>query len=524
MQLSGAALAAPVTMEGILAQGVGQDPDETALISLETSWTWQELDEDSSRLAGNLLDLGLEPGDRVAVLLPNRCAVVVIYLACLKAGLVATPLSYRYAAPEIDRALKVSEAKILISHRERADDLAAAQEVANLPLGTIGYGQGSLGGLRFETLIEQEPKQQSFPELPDEALAFLFFASSGGKTPRGIAHSRASVGWALASLMQGYALEEEDVVMTASALSHSGGMTLALASLAAGARVAIARNLDGDELLPLLRAERPTVTWMLPAALNRLLRDHEASARDFASLRLVLAGGDRVPDALAQRLESQIGLPLCQSYGFTQASCAALNLPTQQGPSNCIGALMPGCAAEIRDEAGAPLPPHREGHLWVTSKGVMQGYWHHPKASAAAVQEGWLDSGTRAKADAQGRLWLAGPQQQIVVHDFSSIAAKEVEAVLAKHPAVAAAGVVGLLDLLHGETLRAFVTLAENAEPVSEHDLIAYTRARIRFRAPEEIVFLDELPLDDEGEADHDLLKQLAERGWQSAARLDARP
>ncbi|GAB5468600.1 MAG: long-chain fatty acid--CoA ligase [Rhodospirillales bacterium] len=518
MQLSGAALANPIDVQGLLDAGLERHPDETALISLETSWTWQELAEDSTRLAGNLLDLGLETGDRVALLMPNRCAVVVIYLACLKAGLVATPLSYRYAAPEIDRALTVSGARILLSHRERAADLAASTQVAELDLGTVGYGQGSLPGTRFETLIEQEPKTTDFPSPAEEDTAFVFFASSGSSTPRGIAHSRRSVGWALAGLIAGYGLGPDEVLMTASALSHSGGMTLALASLAAGTRVAIARNLDGDELLPLLRAERPTLAWMLPAAMARLQRDHEASAKDFAALRLVLAGGDHIPAEQEQAFQALTGLPIRQSYGLTEASCAALNLPTLDLPPGSIGGLMPGCKAEIRDPIGQALGPGQEGHLWVTSPGRMLGYWQHPKASAAALQEGWLDSGDRATADDEGRLWLSGQKQQVIVHDFSSIAAKEVEAALTQHVAVSGAGVVGLLDLLHGETLRAFVTLEEGAEPTSEQELIAFARSKIGYRAPEEIVFVEELPQDGLGQTDRGLLKRLAESGWQGAA------
>lgn len=165
MALSGPSLAMPVDVSRLLDKGLAGDPDDTALISLETSWTWRELSEDSTRLAGNLLDLGLSPGDRAASLMPNRCALLVFYLACLKAGLVATPLNYRSTATEIDRMLEISGASVLLAHRERAEDLAASPRVEALPYGIVGFGQGALAGARFDDFIEQEPETEDFPAL-----------------------------------------------------------------------------------------------------------------------------------------------------------------------------------------------------------------------------------------------------------------------------------------------------------------------------------------------------------------------
>ena len=121
---------------GLVRAGLDADPDGLALISADTRWTWRTLDDLSDRLAVGLLGLGLKPGDRVASLMPNRPALVVHYLACFKAGLVATPLNYRYMAPEIDHALAVSEARALLAHVEREEDLAASQLARQLPLGT----------------------------------------------------------------------------------------------------------------------------------------------------------------------------------------------------------------------------------------------------------------------------------------------------------------------------------------------------------------------------------------------------
>ena len=131
--LAGPSVKAPVNIGDLLRPGLDADPDGLALISVDTRWTWRTLDRLSDRLAQNLLGLGLEPGDRVASLMPNRPALIVHYLACFKAGLVATPLNYRYMAPEIDHALAVSGARALFAHVEREEDLAASRLAERSP-------------------------------------------------------------------------------------------------------------------------------------------------------------------------------------------------------------------------------------------------------------------------------------------------------------------------------------------------------------------------------------------------------
>jgi len=176
MQHSGPALESPVQLSKLLQVGLKDRPNEPALISLEDIWSWSELEQASNRLAANYLALGLKPGDRVASLMPNRSALMVHYLACFKAGLVATPLNYRYTPIEIDHALTVSEAKIILAHAERAADLTASK-ASSLPLGVITYGGETGKGTRFEDLIKTEAPAAALPEPKPDAPAAIFFTS-----------------------------------------------------------------------------------------------------------------------------------------------------------------------------------------------------------------------------------------------------------------------------------------------------------------------------------------------------------
>jgi acyl-CoA synthetase (AMP-forming)/AMP-acid ligase II len=163
MPLSGPPLEKPIDVRNVLNRALACKPDEVALLSAEGGCTWRELDRASDRLAANMFQLGVRKGDRVASLMPNRNALVIHYLACLKAGFVATPLDYRYMPPEIDHALEVTDATVLLAHAERDENLAGSQRVDRLPLGVIAYGAGDGRRPSLEELLERTPRQ---PELP----------------------------------------------------------------------------------------------------------------------------------------------------------------------------------------------------------------------------------------------------------------------------------------------------------------------------------------------------------------------
>ncbi|MGH2883191.1 MAG: AMP-binding protein, partial [Solirubrobacteraceae bacterium] len=250
----------------LLRAGLDANPDGLALISVDTRWTWPTLDGLSDRLAVGLLGLGLNPGDRVASLMPNRPALVVHYLACFKAGLVATPLNYRYTAREIDHALTVSEARALLAHVEREEDLAASRLVRQLPLGIITYAGGNSGRQAFEELIEGAPPTSQLPFPPAAAPAMIFFTSGSTGLAKGVTHTHETLGWMLTSAAAGLELSTKDLLLAGSSLSHIGAFYTSFAALSAGAGAIVARTFDADELLPLLREDVPTVLSMLPSA------------------------------------------------------------------------------------------------------------------------------------------------------------------------------------------------------------------------------------------------------------------
>ncbi|MEO1193043.1 MAG: class I adenylate-forming enzyme family protein [Pseudomonadota bacterium] len=500
----------PLEPARILQPGLTLKPDAEALVSLRARWTWRALDEASSRLAGSYLEMGLKPGDPVASLMPNRSELMLHYLACLKAGLVATPLNYRYRMLEVDHALQVSDARILLVHDERREELAQSRLVGALPLGTIGYSDDWMDSEGPFADLVKRPLQRDLPAPPADAPAVIFFTSGSTGPAKGVTHSHRTLGWNCASVIQGYALTADDVTLPGSFISHIGGYLTSLAALGAGARVLEARRFDPGEILPLIREERPTVLSMVPVALFELVLEPGITKADLASTRLFVAGGDKTVHQLYQAFMELAPVPVAESYGMTEIGFATVNRSNDLAFEGSVGQAMPGYAFDIRDDGGRPVPVGQPGNLWVKSPGTTLGYWNDAAATAQVLQDGWFDTGDLLRVDETGFYWFHGRKKQIIVHDASNICPQEVEEALLDHPSVAKSGVVGVHDLVHGENVQAYVSLHPGAEVPRASDLIAFARERVGYKAPEEVVILDDLPLNPTGKVDRVTLKRMA--------------
>src|SRR3984885_2259625 len=507
MLIDGHPLAAPCApLNDLLRVGLEAAPEEIALVSAERSLGWHELEAETARLAGGYRGIGLEPGDRLASLMPNRIDLVVHYLACFRAGLIATPLNYRYTHREIDHPLAVSGARALLAHAERAEDVGASELVPGLDLGTVDYDDER----GFAALLESAPLQTG-EEADPASPAVIFFTSGSTGPAKGVTHTRESLRWMIASAAAAFGLEASDSFLPGSSMSHIGSFLWALSTLSVGGRVVVAGTTDGHELLPLLREHQPTVLAMIPAALSALIRDHDLQPGDFGSLRICRAGSDKVPTELLHEFAAAACFPIVEGYGMTEVGLATLNPPSGDIKQGSIGPPIDGYSIAVRDEEGDPVGAEAVGRIWIRTRSQMSGYWEAPAATAEVVLDGWLDSGDLARADEDGYLWFFGRKKQVIVHDGSNVSPLEVEGALVEHPAIALAGVVGVHDTVHGENVRAYVTLREGAERPSSADLIVFCRERVGYKAPEEILFLEEMPLNPTGKIDRVGLKRMAE-------------
>jgi long-chain acyl-CoA synthetase len=511
MPYSGPPLTPPVYPQVLRNTGLTSHPDTDALISAGRRWSWLQLDDAATRLGAQYLKLGLKPGDRIASLMPNRTALVIHYLACFKTGLVATPLNYRYAAPEIDHALSVSGASIILAHAERHEDLAASKEVAKLPLGIISYNPTDDKHPSFYELVDSAssyPLPDFAPPHRDDPAAIFFTSGSTGK-PKGVTHSNETLGWMLAGTARAFQLQAGDIMLPGSSMSHIGSFLFGLSAVSAGVPIVVPRTIDADEIIPLLKNERPTVLAMLPAALIALVRDHNATPDLFSSLRVCHAGGDKVSAELEKEFIAVAGMPIDEGYGMTEVGIASISPPDGEIRIGSIGQAVPGSTLSVRDEDHNEVPVGTDGRVWVKTRGSTVGYWKNPEATEEVYRDGWLDSGDVMTADPDGYFHFKGRKKQIIVHDSSNICPQEVEEALCDHDDVALAGVIGIHDPVHGENVRAYVTIKEGKDVPTAQELIQFARERVGYKAPEEIIILHDMPMTASGKVDRTALKAL---------------
>lgn len=495
--------------------GLPDRADEVAIRTADEALTWAELDRRAGNLCAAYLELGLRPGDRLASLMPNRVELAVHYLAALRAGLVLTPLNYRYTHREIDHALEVSEARMIVAHVERSEDLKRSERVPGLDLGVVFFADGDASGdggdSRLESLISRPAAPPDLPDPDPGDPAAIFFTSGSTGPAKGVTHSHETLRRMVTSAAAAFELSADDTFLPASSMSHIGSFLWTLMTLSRGAKVVIARTFDAHELLPLLRDHEPTVMAILPAALSALIHDHDLEPRDFSCLRTCRAGSDAVSTELLTEFAELAGFPIDEGYGMTEVGLCTLNPPSGPIKQGSIGPPIPDYAVEVRDDDGSPTPAGTVGRIWIKTPARMVGYWNAEEATSEVISDGWLDSGDLAHADEDGYLWFFGRKKQVIVHDGSNISPLEVEGALLEHPAVALAGVVGIHDVVHGENVRAYVTLAEGVERPTAAELIEFARERVGYKAPEEIVVLDEMPLNPTGKIDRVGLKRMAE-------------
>ncbi|MEM7446583.1 MAG: AMP-binding protein, partial [Pseudomonadota bacterium] len=325
MPFYGPSLPHSAALSDLLAPGLAAKPDEIALISGNRRWTWRELQRDIDALASGLTTLGLNRGDRIASLMPNQGELLLFYLACHKAGLIVTPLNYRYTPPEIDYALGLSGAAALCVGAERSADVEASALARTLPKGLICFG-GPIGDApRFEDLVASGTPTADLPTPDINDPALIFFTSGSTGKPKGVTHSYSSFGCMAASFAGALDLSQDDIVLPGGSIAHIGSLSTAFAAFFAGATVVIPHSFDAATILSALRQHRPTILLMIPAAFVAMERDPDTTHEDFSSLRICVTGGDKFPANVAKEFADKTGVLIQETYGLTEGADCLFN-------------------------------------------------------------------------------------------------------------------------------------------------------------------------------------------------------
>lgn len=466
----------------------------------------------TDNVAGQLLAAGVRPGDRIGLHLPNSPELALSYLGCFKVGAIAVPINTRLKGREIDYILRHSAAVGYIGQPDLYREVAGLRnEWTDLRIWYLsGDGQPGEGVRRFEDLLHPSPSPVSLPTPLPEQTAVLIYTSGTTAHPKGVTHSHETL-TQLARTMVGLGLDENQVTVVTSSMAHILGFAMVfLAGLLNGATVVLLPQIDPQAVLRAFERHRCTYMCGLPTFFHAVAQTQSATPHDVSSGRHFLCGGDSVSPALQEAFARAMSRGVCEAYGSTEAVPLTHNR-TGHARVGSIGQATNGVRIRLLDSADRDVAPGEVGEICIQSAALMTGYWNDPKATAAAIRDGWFHTGDLARCDADGFYWFAGRAKQIIIRGGSNISPQEVEAVLVEHPMVREAAVIGRPDAAWGEIVVAYVTL-KNGHGLTEAELIDFARARMAaYKTPEQIVFRDTLPKTATGKLDRRALRE-AER------------
>lgn len=490
------------TLPELLARAAAAAPDAPALRYRDERLSYGDWERAAARLAGAMAARGVRRGDVVALLLPSTPLYPVAYLAAARLGAVTTGINVRYRRAELAHILERAEPRLLIAvDRWHGADFRAMcpTDVATVWLDAAEIRGGTLP--LVERLAAGTPPPPSAEIAADDPVAIVFTSGTTGK-PKGAWYAHRNLA-ALAAI---------------EARRHAGGMALRRVHLAAGlsfahvgtmARMAVQigsltdllihDGFDPGAVLEAIERERLTHLGAFPTQAVMLLEHPDRPRRDLSSLRTVLLGGAPASPELIRQVQDTLNVRVEVRYSSTEVGIATSSLPGDPPDvlATTVGVATPGVELRVADAAGRPLPAGEPGEVLIRSPATMRGYWRDPEATAAAIDaEGWIHTGDLGALDADGHLRLRGRRSEMYIRGGFNVYPAEIEDLLARHPRVARAAVVGVPHDRLGEIGWAFVVPRDPAAPPTLAELRDFVGAELAsFKRPDGLTVLAELPL-----------------------------
>jgi acyl-CoA synthetase (AMP-forming)/AMP-acid ligase II len=442
--------------------------------------TWRQIAARARSLAAALDDLGVGRGERVAVVSPNSARLLTTLFGVSGWGRVVVPINFRLNADEVRYIVGHSGASVLLVDPELDEALAGVTAPHRLVLGADTDEALFLG--------DREPAPWTDPD--EDATASINYTSGTTARPKGVELTHRNLVLNAMTLGWQTGVDDRDVYLWAVPMFHCNGWGLVYAVTGMGGRHVILRKVDGAEILR--RVDRHGVTFLggAPAVVNTVLAAAPAADSRLSGVPgqgrvRMIVGGAPPPTATIERVETRLGWELIQAYGLTETS-PVLTLNRRRAEWDRLGSA--GRAVEL-GRAGPPalgvrLRVGAGGEIQARSNHVFAGYWQQPEATADALAGGWFHTGDGGTIDAGGYVTISDRRKDVIITGGENVSSIEVEDVLARHPAVAEAAVIGVPDARWGETVKGIVVLRPGTS-ASEADLIAHCRAHLaHYKAP----------------------------------------
>ena len=468
------------------------------------------LREQALRLAGGLRELGVKPGDRVVVTMPNMAEVGVAYAALWRIGAVITPAMFLLTDTEVRHIFEDSEATAVITSPEILPKVQLAAAGVETLKWIITTGDAPEGAIAFSE-VEQGAPFESIEPVDDSALAALMY--TGGTTGRskGVMLSHENLWFCGHSSWEtGY---DPGIVRTLVPLplAHAFGLIVTVVGMHSpepGVSV-LQRWFDPASFLQLAQEHRIQNATVVPSMIQMLLQQ-PLEDYDLTSLKYLISGAAPLAPEVIAEVERRIpGVMVREGYGCTESGAVISTTPPGERKIGSVGKVIAGYECRIVDELDKEVPPGEPGEITVRAPGVMQGYWKSPEVTAETLRGGWLHTGDIGRLDSDGFLWILDRKKDLIIRGGFNVFPRDVEEALLEHPAVGAAAVVGKPDTRLGEEVVAFVSLRPDRTATSD-ELIEFAKTRCgAHKYPREVHIVDAVPLTAVGKVDRKAVRNL---------------
>jgi acyl-CoA synthetase (AMP-forming)/AMP-acid ligase II len=474
-----------------LAQLALAHPDRTAIVDDAGSWSFRRFHQRLTRFGNAMHGLGLVKGDRIALLLPDCREYLEADYGSMAAGFVRVPMDPRLTRRELVALLQRAGVRALVTHPAFAETTHKLDHDVETLQSMIYVGKGP--GLDYETLLE---KSSELPR-PDgncDDLATLNFSGGTTGAPKAVMLRHRNLMAVAANTIQGFDIASETVFLNVRPLWPIAQVIL-MSHLFAGATVVLGGRFDAERLAAMIDNSGATRASLVPTQLVRWIEHLQPQDR-MPMLEAIYVGGSRIPSAAFERALDLVGPRIGVLYGMTEAPVCCYLRPRELAGSD---------RARLIESVGHPFPAYlvridgaddenTSGEVLVQGDNVMAGYWQNEEATRDALRDGWLHTGDIGTFDRDGRLTIVGRLKEVIRSGSSSIMPKEVEDVIASHPAVGEVAVLGLPDPEWGEAVTAFVVLKPGMSS-SERELVEHCREHLAsYKKPRAVHFVASLP------------------------------
>jgi long-chain acyl-CoA synthetase len=451
--------------------------------------TWEQLAGASAHAAGLLAEEGVQPGDRVGLMLPNVPQFPVLYYGILRAGGIVVPMNVLLKEREVAYYLEDSGAKLLLAWEGMFDAAQAGAEKAGAKAIKVDFEE-------FVQRLGAATPRHEIADRGGEDTAVLLYTSGTTGSPKGaeLTHDNLrSNADTSASLYDG---GPDDVMLGALPLFHAFGQTCAMnVSVVTGACLSLIPRFEPEKALEIFERDKVTIFLGVPTMYGAMLHAPGREDHDCSSLRVCVSGGSAMPVELLKGFEDAFGCAILEGYGLSETSpTASFNQLDRERKPGSIGTPVPGVEMKLVDEDGNEVADGEVGEIVIKGPNVMKGYWNKPDATEEAIVDGWFASGDLAKRDEDGYYFIVDRKKELIVRGGYNVYPREIEEVLYEHPAVREAAVIGIPDDRMGEEVCAAIALKEG-EDASEDDIKAFVKEQVAgYKYPRKVWFVDELP------------------------------